>query len=50
MVRIKNVYLYFDGSFQRSFLDLFSAIQKLQFWLDPIKNSEIFNPITIVIK
>ena len=48
--KIKNVYIYFNGYRQGSFFGFIDAIEALKFWLDPVFNHRIFDPITIVIK
>lgn len=46
----KKCFLYFDGYLQGSFLDLLDTITALKFWLEPVINNSIFEPITVVIK
>ena len=45
-----KVYVYFNGYLKGIFRGFLDATIKLQFWLDPVSNNQIFEPITFVIK
>ena len=45
-----RVYVYFNGYLKGIFKSLLDSTIKVQFWLNPVENFSIFDPITFVIK